>query len=114
MNRPSHALVLIVTLLLGSFSGLRAVGLNEARTSSGEVLSVAHETGMLSLTPEGESRAVVFEQLNKVPVFSTDGHRASLAKVQPGSHVTVFYTPSGNRWMVDKIVLLPEAESEKR
>src|SRR5262245_26123443 len=83
--------------------------ISQGIVSTGRVLDVSRETGVLTLRSQQAVKTLVFRGLQTTPVYFSNGRRATFADIEPGQPATLYYIPSGRRWIVSRIII-PEAD----
>ena len=79
--------------------------------STGTVMSVEKQAGVMVLNSAQTNKPVTFFGLEKSKVMSAAGPEMTLGDLKPGMLVSVHYQPVGDRWMVGRIVIPSDTPS---
>lgn len=73
--------------------------------TTGSVVALAPDKRTMTIRAMPSAEPITFYGMDRANVITGSGRQATLANVQIGLPVTVFYTPQENRWVVSKVVI---------
>lgn len=106
-----RCLAVVAMLCTASWAQQREI--SQGIVSTGRVLDVSQETGVLTLRSHQTVGPLVFRGLRSTPVYFSTGRRATFGDIEAGQPATLFHVPVGRRWVVSKIII-PDPEQSQR
>jgi len=73
--------------------------------STGSVVALAPDKHTMTIRSTQTSEPIMFYGMDHANVVTGSGRQATVANIQVGSPVTVFYATRDNRWVVSKVVI---------
>jgi len=116
MKNLSYAGAALVGILLGVSSVTALAQPSSAATAThevtiaspvttGSVVALAPDKRTMTIRATPSAEPITFYGMDRANVMTGSGRQATLANVQIGLPVTVFYTPQEKHWVVSKIVI---------
>lgn len=80
--------------------------------STGDVVEVSKEKGMLIIQPEQQGVGrLVFYGMEAAKVETANGKAVTIGEISKGSKVTVQYAPEGDHWVVSKVIIPADTQT---
>jgi len=73
--------------------------------TTGSIVTVAPDKRTMTIRATQNSEPITLYGMDRAKVVTGSGRKATLANIQIGLPVTVFYTPQENCWVVSKVVI---------